>query len=148
MRIAQELVEAFHEKMSYPVADTPTLVDLTLVEQRYNFIGEELEEYFDAAEQDDLPGIADAIADLLYVVLGTAAVHGIDMQPIFEEVHRSNMTKTPLDPVTKKGGKGLGYEPPRIAPLLLQQAASFRDLDPTGEKNLPACDRWPDGAPT
>lgn len=42
---------------------------------------------------DDLVGIADGIADVLYVVIGTAAAYGIDIQEVFDEVQRSNMTK-------------------------------------------------------
>ena len=33
------------------------------------------------------------MADLLYVVYGTAVSYGIDMDPVFREVHRSNMSK-------------------------------------------------------
>src|SRR2546429_6004229 len=32
-------------------------------------------------------------SDLLYVVYGTAVSYGIDMNPVFREVHRSNMSK-------------------------------------------------------
>src|SRR4051812_45713077 len=41
----------------------------------------------------NLVEVADAIADLLVVVLGTAVACGIDAKPIFDEVMRSNMTK-------------------------------------------------------
>jgi len=122
MRVEQEKVECFHDKMQYTTNEKPTLVDIDLARQRYHLILEELGEYAEAAEARDIVKIADAIADMLYVVLGTAVVHGIDVQPIFDEVHRSNMTKDQLDPVTKKGGKGPGYEPPRIAELLLIQS--------------------------
>jgi predicted HAD superfamily Cof-like phosphohydrolase len=122
MRVEQEKVECFHDKMQYTTNEKPTLVDIDLARQRYHLILEELGEYAEAAEARDIVKIADAIADMLYVVLGTAVVHGIDVQPIFDEVHRSNMTKDQLDPVTKKGGKCPGYEPPRIAELLLIQS--------------------------
>jgi len=129
MRVSQEQVETFHTKMDYPVAETPAMTDWAMRQQRYAFMREELEEYMRAAENGDLVEIADALADLLYVTLGTAVVFGIDIQPVFAEVHRSNMTKTPLDPVTKKGGKGPGYEKARIAEVLLLQARSFAAMD-------------------
>jgi predicted HAD superfamily Cof-like phosphohydrolase len=41
----------------------------------------------------DLVGLADALADLDYVVEGTRIAFGIDGKPIADEVHRSNMSK-------------------------------------------------------
>lgn len=38
-------------------------------------------------------GIADAIADISYVNYGAANAYGIDIEPIEQEVHSSNMTK-------------------------------------------------------
>lgn len=44
--------------------------------------------------EPDLIGIADGLADLHYVgYCGTGAACGIDMEPVFNEVHRSNMSK-------------------------------------------------------
>jgi len=37
--------------------------------------------------------VADAIADISYVNYGAASAYGIDISPIEEEVHNSNMTK-------------------------------------------------------
>lgn len=125
MRVAQEQVEIFHDKMGYPVSEKPTLTSVEMRKQRYDFMREELEEYRRACENDDLVEIADALADLEYVLLGTAVVHGLDLQPIFQEVHTSNMTKDVLDPVTKKGGKGPGFQRPRIAELLLIQSTEL-----------------------
>lgn len=60
---------------------------------RSRLIEEELGELSEAWLKRDVVGIADAIADLLYVVYGTAAKVGIDIEPIFDAVHYSNMTK-------------------------------------------------------
>lgn len=128
MRVSQEQVESFHAKMDYPIAEKPVLIDRDLAWQRKDFIAEELGEYVEAVLDNDLVKVADALADLLYVVLGTAVVHGIDLQPIFNEVHRSNMTKDKLDPVTKKGGKGPSYEKPRIAELLFIQTTGVAEV--------------------
>jgi predicted HAD superfamily Cof-like phosphohydrolase len=126
MRVEQEKVQLFMEKHNCETAETPTLVPNDLARLRHHIILEELGEYWQAAvEERDLVGVADAIGDLLYTVLGAAVIHGIDIQPIFDEIHRSNMTKTPLDPVTKKGGKGEGYEKARIPELLIIQSCSL-----------------------
>lgn len=45
----------------------------------------------------DLVGIADGIADVLYVVIGTAVAYGINIQEVFDEVQRSNMSKAVWD---------------------------------------------------
>jgi predicted HAD superfamily Cof-like phosphohydrolase len=123
MRVEQEKVQLFHEKNGIPCAERPTLVSRELSDLRYRIMREELDEYQEAVAAEDLAGIADALGDLAYTVLGSAVTHGINLQPIFDEIHRSNMTKEALDPVTKKGGKGPSYEPPRIAELLIMQTA-------------------------
>ena len=43
--------------------------------------------------QPDLIEIADAIADISYVNYGAANAYGIDIKPVEDEVHYSNMTK-------------------------------------------------------
>lgn len=121
MRIEQEKVEFFMRRHKLPVNSRPTLVDRELAMKRYDYMREELEEYRTAVLDDNLVGIADALADLQYTVLGTNVTHGIDARPVFDEVHRSNMTKTPLDPVTGKGGKGDGFSPARVPEVLLMQ---------------------------
>jgi len=121
MRVEQEKVEAFHVKYGQVTPETPELGDPAEGERRFSIMDEELKEYMDAICAGDLVKVADAIADLLYTVLGTAVHHGIDIQPIFEEVHRSNMTKD-YDPSSfKRAVKGPTFEPARIAELLLLQ---------------------------
>lgn len=94
------------------VAEQPQLISPDLKNLRYNLIWEELDEY---AQAGNIYSIADAIADLLYVVYGAAICHGLDMEPIFEEVHRSNMQK--LNGPKRADGKQLkpeGWKPPDI----------------------------------
>jgi len=56
---------------------------------------EENEEYLEAALTGDLVGIADAIVDMAYILLGTIRKHGLEevFIPMFNEVHFSNMSK-------------------------------------------------------
>lgn len=71
--------------------------------------------------RDCLQGAADAYADLLYVVYGAAIAYGLDMEPIFAEVQRSNMTKL-FDgykhPETGKWIKGPKYSPANLKPIV------------------------------
>jgi hypothetical protein len=62
---------------------------------RADLIAEELEEYRAAFRSGDVVEIADALSDLLYLVLGTYLSHGLQdvAEQLFDEVHRSNMTK-------------------------------------------------------
>lgn len=125
MRVAQEKVRLFHERFGYAAPDQPELIAYDAAQFRCELIREELDEYAKAVEAGDLTGIASELADLAYVVLGTAVAHGIELAPLFDEVHRSNMTKAPNvhnpnDPV-----KGAAFERPRIAELLLVQTTDL-----------------------
>lgn len=71
------------------------------------------------AEADTI-AVADALADLLYVVYGAAVAYGINIDPVFGEVHRSNMTKF-IDGTFREDGKylkGPSYEKTRIKEVL------------------------------
>ncbi len=60
---------------------------------RVSWISEELQELSQALQDRDLVEIADALGDILYFVFGTAVSLGMDLEPIFDEIHRSNMQK-------------------------------------------------------
>ena len=55
---------------------------------------------------------------LTYKTFELAREMELPFDELFAEVHRSNMTKTPLDK-HKKGGKGDGYTPPDLDSILL-----------------------------
>lgn len=120
---ANEMVREFHERFELPIAGAPTLLDGERYALRYELISEELIELCDAQERDDLVAIADALADLAYVVYGAAIEYGIDLDAVIAEVHRSNMTKLGNDgkAIRREDGKvlkGPHYEPPEIARIL------------------------------
>ena len=73
----------------------PTLISEDDYVLRYKLGKEELIEYFDACKDGDLIEVADALADQLYILLGTMISHGMQdvIEDIFDEVHRSNMSK-------------------------------------------------------
>jgi predicted HAD superfamily Cof-like phosphohydrolase len=124
MEDAQAMVEAFHRMFDIVVQQTPALVDDGTRALRERLIHEEFEELKEAMAKDDLIGIAKEMADLLYVVYGTAVSYGIDMEPVFREVHRSNMTK--VGGYKREDGKWVKpatYSPAAIEPILAEQSA-------------------------
>lgn len=76
------------------------------------------------SEGPNIVELSDGIADSTYVHLGTASTFGIDIEPIWREVHRTNMAKgvAPGDDVVNlKTIKPHGWKPPDVAGLLRQQ---------------------------
>lgn len=62
------------------------------------------------------------LADLLYVVHGTAVAFGLPLEPAFVRVHQSNMSKLGDDgkPIYREDGKvkkGPNYQPPDLTDL-------------------------------
>jgi predicted HAD superfamily Cof-like phosphohydrolase len=89
---------------------------------RVRLIQEEFDELKESMAGGDLAAIAKEMADLLYVVYGTAVSYGIDMDPVFREVHRSNMSK--VGGYKREDGKWVKpatYSPARIEPILAEQ---------------------------
>lgn len=122
MNIMQEQVKEFHETFGIVVNDKPTLPDMQTSMLRVKLIHEELVELSQAMAEGDLVETADAIGDLLYVVFGTAVSCGIDMSPIMDEIHRSNMTK--VGGHKRDDGKWVKpdtYEPAVLEPILVEQ---------------------------
>jgi predicted HAD superfamily Cof-like phosphohydrolase len=121
----QAMVEAFHRTFDILVHPSPTLVDERTRELRIKLIQEEFEELKEALAQGDLQSISKEMADLLYVVYGTAVSYGIDMDPVFREVHRSNMSK--VGGYKREDGKWVKpatYSPACIEPILAEQSGS------------------------
>lgn len=120
-----------HRAQRLVVNDIPTVdVPAEVKELRCALVEEEVGELRAAVESDDIVGIADAVADLLYVVHGAALTFGIPVNEVFAEVHRSNMTKLGDDgePVVRADGKvmkGPNYSPPRLEPIL--RSHGYRD---------------------
>lgn len=120
-RLVQTMVEAFGQ----PVEDELQLeIDPETQSLRIVLLMEEVREYVQAEQARDIVEIADALGDILVIVLGTALAYGIPLRAVVEEIHRSNMTK--VDPETgavelRADGKVLKpatYEPPRLGRVL------------------------------
>lgn len=96
---------------------------------RGELMTEELAEVLRAMAIGDERELLDGLADLLYVVVGTAVAFDLPLVEAFWEVHRSNMTKGSAA-ADHQGdrGKGLAFSPPDLARILHEhrQAAAAR----------------------
>jgi predicted HAD superfamily Cof-like phosphohydrolase len=122
MRDEQAMVEEFHRKFSILAQATPTDLNEETKRLRVRLIQEEFDELKESMVGGDLAAVAKEMADLLYVVYGTAVSYGIDMDPVFREVHRSNMSK--VGGYKREDGKWVKpatYSPARIEPILAEQ---------------------------
>ena len=86
---------------------------------------EENKEYLEAANNNDMVEVADALGDMLYILCGTILEHGMQykIEEVFNEIQRSNMSKLGADgkPVYREDGKilkGPNYFKPSIASIL------------------------------
>ena len=121
-------VQAFHKAFKIDCADAPT-VDLPdqIKELRFLLMEEENQEYLEAAKNNDLVEVADALGDMLYILCGTILSHGMQhkIEEVFDEIQRSNMSKLGADgePIYREDGKvmkGPNYFKPDIAKILKQ----------------------------
>jgi len=88
---------------------------------RFHLMKEENEEYLEAANDNDLVEVADALGDMLYILCGTIIEHGMQhkIEEVFTEIQRSNMSKLGADgkPIYREDGKvlkGPNYFKPNI----------------------------------
>lgn len=114
-----ELVREFTKVMGQPMYSDPTWPGNDMTKLRLDLIDEEVAELKEAIVDNDMIGIADALADILYVVYGAGLTYGLNLDVIFREVHRSNMTKLDSDgnPIKNEAGKivkGPNYESPKL----------------------------------
>jgi len=89
-------VEKFHDSFGIENNYKPTSnLSQQDFELRHRLMHEENEEYLEAAKNNDLIEIADALGDQLYILCGTILKHGLQdkITEVFEEIQRSNMSK-------------------------------------------------------
>ena len=70
-------VAEFHKAFGHLVGLTPSLPDQSIRDLRISLIDEELDEYCTAFRLNDRVEMADALADLLFVLAGTAVAYGV-----------------------------------------------------------------------
>ena len=86
-------VKKFMETFGQEVKSRPSFSSEKNNKLRYNLIKEELDEFKQALDNDDLLEVADALTDILYVTYGAGHAFGIDLDACFQEVQNSNMSK-------------------------------------------------------
>lgn len=88
-------VAEFHQIFDLPILLSPTIPAKKRCELRINLLQEELNELKDAIQDNDIIEIADALADIQYVLSGAILEFGLadKFKALFDEVHRSNMSK-------------------------------------------------------
>jgi len=89
-------VAEFHRAFRHPVEAKPTLPAPERQQLRITLLEEELKELKSAIADQELTEIADALCDLQYVLSGAVLEFGLGEKfpALFDEVHRSNMSKT------------------------------------------------------
>nr|WP_320118582.1 nucleoside triphosphate pyrophosphohydrolase family protein [uncultured Marinifilum sp.] len=119
-----EKVNQFHEAFGVNVEKYPKIPNRDRCELRQNIIQEEVNELKLAWESGNLVEVADALADIHYVVMGTVLEFGLqDKYPeIFSEVHKSNMSK--LD----ENGKALYREDGKVIKSELFKAPDIKRI--------------------
>lgn len=123
MKKEQEMVREFMKAAGQECPGELRMPNWQVCTLRLKLIYEETRELQTALFDKDFVETADAIGDLLVVVLGTAVACGIDIEPIFNEIHRSNMTKF-IDGHRREDGKwikGPSYSPAELKPILFDQ---------------------------
>lgn len=122
MKNKLKAVKEFHETFGVAMQNKPTAdLGAAINQLRFDLMAEENEEYLEAAKNNDLIEVADALGDMLYILCGTILTHGMEhkIEEVFNEIQRSNMSKLGEDgkPIYREDGKvmkGPGYFKPNI----------------------------------
>jgi len=88
-------VADFHRTFKHPILTTPQIPSENRCNLRVALIAEELKELEEAIVDQDIVAIADALADIQYVLSGAVLEFGLGdkFKALFDEVQRSNMSK-------------------------------------------------------
>lgn len=88
-------VADFHDKFGHGIHTSPGHLTRRKLQERIDFLQEELTEFIQACESQDLAEQADALVDLVYVAMGTAYMLGLPWDALWNDVHAANMRKVP-----------------------------------------------------
>jgi|TARA_B110000263_G_scaffold190259_1_gene168005 predicted HAD superfamily Cof-like phosphohydrolase len=119
-------VKKFHEVYKLGYKNSPSVdLDHDKLQLRHSLMSEENDEYLEAAKNNDIIEVADALGDMLYILCGTIIEHGMQnkIEEIFDQIQKSNMSKLGSDgkPIYREDGKvmkGPNYFKPDISKIL------------------------------
>jgi hypothetical protein len=117
MKSAMDAVLEFYNKFNIPVGKS--FQDRDRRQLRMSLLVEEFNEYLEGELLNDKVAIADALADMIYIICGTALEYDVPLHRVFSEVHRSNLRK--VGGGSRSDGKILkpdNWSPPDIAKVL------------------------------
>lgn len=117
-----DMVDFHKEVMKDRFLEYPHIPEKKYVDLRKAIVSEEIKETFEAMDSGNMIEIADGIVDSIVVLIGTAITYGIDIRPIWKEIHKTNMAKK--DGPIREDGKKLkpeGWKPPDVASILKEQ---------------------------
>jgi NTP pyrophosphatase (non-canonical NTP hydrolase) len=116
----------FEDQKQFMLACNQTVNEVNVKQARMymGLIDEEYVELDEAIERKDIVEMADALTDMIVVIIGAGLSMGLDMEAIWDEVMLSNFRK--IDPETGKvikreDGKTLkpeGWKPPNIRKII------------------------------
>ena len=118
-----EKVGQFMKTFGQEVKNKPGLSSEKINNLRIGLINEELEEFKEAIENNDLKEAIDALTDILYVTYGAGHAFGVNLDECFDEVQKSNMSKLGEDgkPIYNEAGKvmkGPSYFKPDLSKFI------------------------------
>ena len=111
----QRDVERFMLAADQPVSRVPKITQSDQENLYMDLIAEEYAELVTAMSNNDIIESADAIADLIWVAIGLASTIGIPFDQVWNEVKRSNDSKTVNGTLMKNPETGKVMKPPTFS---------------------------------
>lgn len=115
----QKVLE-FHQKFDMHIGAEAKFPDDNTINLRRDLIEEELREYYQSVEARDIVNVAKELADIVYVIHGTAIAYGINLDKVFNLVHNNNMSKLQPDGTVKRREDGKVIKPDNFKNLELK----------------------------
>lgn len=135
LRYRMMMMEKFHKAFHIPINDGE-IVTVSQDRHRlhFNLLIEEVIEFFNAGHREDIVLVADALADIRFVLDSIILEYGFHpmFNDLMDEVHRANMSKVDSDgnvEYRRNDGKittrGKHYSPPDVGGLIEEYNISF-----------------------